>query len=100
MRHKFKAIPTTIDDNWFGSKKEAKRFCELRILQESGEVLFFLRQTPFHLPGKIKYLCDFMVFWSDGSITFEDVKGMRTRSYIDKKKQVEEIYPHVKIKEV
>lgn len=100
MKHKFKAIPTTVGENWFGSKKEAKRFCELQILQKSGEVLFFLKQTPFHLPGKIKYLCDFMVFWKDGNITFEDVKGMRTRSFIDKKKQVEEIYQPVKITEI
>lgn len=97
--HKFKAKPVEIDNIKFASKKEAKRYRELLLLKNSGEVLFFLRQVPFHLPGGVKYLCDFMVFWNDGNVTIEDVKGVKTPMYILKKKQVEEIYP-VKIMEI
>ena len=77
----------------FASKKEAKRYDDLKTLQKYGEVVFFLRQVPFHLPGNIKYLIDFQVFWKDGTITFEDVKGMKTPMYIVKKKLVEDTYP-------
>ena len=61
--------------------------------------MFFLRQVPFHLPGNIKYICDFMVFWVNGDITIEDVKGFKTNIYKTKKKLVESLYP-VKIKEI
>jgi uncharacterized protein DUF1064 len=93
IRHKFFAKATVCDGIKFPSKKEAKRYTELKARQASGEVLFFLRQTPFHLPGGVKYVCDFMVFWTNGEITVEDVKGMKTDMYIVKKKILEASYP-------
>jgi hypothetical protein len=99
LRHKFGAKPTELDGIKFSSKKEAKRYRELRLLEKSGEVLFFLRQTPFHLQGGVKYVCDFMVFWTDGNVTIEDVKGVKTPMYLLKKKQVETAYP-IKLTEI
>lgn len=101
LYHKFRARPVVIDDIWFGSTKEGKRYTELNLLRASGEVLFFLRQVPFDLPAKPdakekeipKYRCDFMVFWKDGTVTIEEVKGYRTKDYILKKKLVEALYP-------
>ena len=93
LQHKFGAKPSILDDIRFASKKEQKRYQELKVLQQHGELLFFLRQVPFHLPGGVKYLCDFMNFWQNGSVTIEDVKGMKTPMYILKKKQVEKLYP-------
>lgn len=98
LRHKFKATRTEIDGIKFDSKAEAKRYKELLLLKEKGEVLFFLRQVPFFLPGGVKYVLDFLVFWANGEITFEDVKGFKTPLYILKKKQVESLYP-IKITE-
>lgn len=68
-------------------------------MQKNGEILFFLRQVPIHLPGNVKYICDFQVFWENQEVTFEDVKGYRTEVYILKKKLVESQYPIV-IKEI
>lgn len=99
MKHKFKAKPTEIDDIKFSSRAESNRYANLKWQQEHGEVLFFLRQVPFHLPGGVKYVCDFMVFWADGDITIEDVKGFKTDMYKTKKKLVESIYP-IKIREI
>lgn len=93
LQHKFKAIRCEQDGFKFASKKELKRYLELKILLSAGEVLLFLMQVPFHLPGGVKYVCDFQVFWNDGNVTFEDVKGFRTPMYILKKKQVEALYP-------
>lgn len=99
LNHKFRAKPQNLDGIHFASKKEARRYAELMLLKKENEVMFFLRQVPLHLPGGVKYVCDFVVFWSDGDVTFEDVKGMRTPLYIAKKKIVEDIYP-IKIKEI
>lgn len=99
IRHKFNAKPTTYDGIKFASKKEQKRYLELQVLKSAGDILFFLRQTPMHLAGGVKYVCDFLIFWSDGTVTFEDVKGMITPMYKLKKKQVEATYP-IQITEV
>lgn len=99
VKHKFRAIPVSLEGIKFASKKEARRYQELKLLQKAGELIFFLRQTPFHLPGNVKYVSDFMCFWQDGTVTIEDVKGIRTPMYILKKKQIESIYP-VKILEL
>ncbi len=99
LSHKFGATRCEAHGIKFASKKERKRFLELLIFQKSDEVLFFLIQVPFHLPGGVKYICDFMVFWADGTITIEDVKGFKTDLYKTKKKLVESIYP-VEITEI
>lgn len=97
--HKYNATITTIDGIKFASKKEGNHYRNLKILQQNGDIIFFLRQVPFHLPGNVKYVCDFMVLWPNGDITFEDVKGFKTSLYVTKKKLVESLYP-IKIKEI
>lgn len=99
IRHKFNAKPTEHDGIKFASKKEFKRYQELELLKKYGEVIFFLRQTPFHFKGGGKYVTDYTVFWKDGTVTFEDVKGMRTPMYKFKKKETEANYP-IKITEI
>jgi len=92
-RHKFKAQPAMRGDRRFDSQLEAKYFDYLTSLQLGGSVVFFLRQVPFHLPGRTRYVVDFQVFWADGRVEFIDVKGMETELFKVKKRQVEEIYP-------
>ena len=90
----------TVDGILFDSKKEARRYGDLKLMRKAGVVSFFLRQVPFHLPGKTTYRCDFVVFYADGTVAFEDVKGMRTQAYKLKKRQVEELYKPVVILEI
>jgi len=99
IKHKFRAKPSISDGIKFSSKKEQKRYQELKLLQSSGELIFFLRQVPFHLPGNVRYVCDFMNFWANGEVTIEDVKGFKTDMYTTKKKIVESIYP-IEIQEI
>jgi hypothetical protein len=99
LRHKFNAVRVEADGIKFSSKKECRRYLQLKNLQEQKEIIFFLRQVPFHLSGGVKYICDFVIFWTDGTVTIEDVKGMKTPLYIAKKKMVEASYP-IKITEV
>jgi len=93
VRHKFGAKRITVDDIKFDSKLEATYYRKLKIAVQSGELLFFLRQTPFHLPGGVRYVVDFTEYWADGEVKFTDVKGMETKEFIMKKKMVESLYP-------
>jgi Protein of unknown function (DUF1064) len=100
LRHKFNAVPKVADGIRFASTKEADYYGRLKMrMRPGGDVLFFLRQVPVHLPGGIRYVVDFLEFHNDGSVHFSDVKGFKTRQYLTKKKQVEAIYP-IKIEEV
>jgi hypothetical protein len=89
----------TVDGITFDSKREALHYQKLKAERERGDILFFLRQVPFHLPGGVRYVVDFLVVDLGGKVSFEDVKGYRTREYVTKKKLVEALYP-VKIVEV
>lgn len=100
LRHKYNATSTETDGIKFSSKKEARYYGELKIRKQAGDVIFFLRQVPFHLPGGVRYVADFMEFLADGSVRVVDVKGMETESYLAKKKMVEAMYAPVKIEVV
>jgi hypothetical protein len=93
LTHKFKAKPVKDDSHHFPSQLEWKFYQHLLLLQKSNLVLFFLRQVPFHLPGGVKYIVDYQVFNTDGTVQFIDVKGVETSEFILKKKLVEETYP-------
>ena len=103
-RHKYGVSPKdarTVDGITFDSKAEAGRYLELKRLRDEGSVVQFLRQNPsVQLPGKSRYVADFMVFWSDGAVTIEDVKGFRTAEYRRKKKVFEEEYAPLTITEI
>jgi hypothetical protein len=93
LQHKFHAKMTVSDGIKFPSRKEAQYYAKLKILQNNGDIVFFLRQVPFDLPGNVHYRADFMIFWKDGTVTIVDVKGVKTKMYNTKKKQVEALYP-------
>jgi Protein of unknown function (DUF1064) len=95
--HKFKAKSCQEDGHKFPSKLERAYYVQLKIRQTLGEVVFFLLQTPFLLPGGVKYVVDFTVFLADGTVEFVDTKGMDTALSKTKRKMVEDIYP-IKIK--
>jgi len=99
---KYKNKPQTIDGFYFPSKKEAEYYQLLKARTDHGphcsprignDIDFFLRQVPLHLPGNVKMVIDFLEFHKDGYLYFVDVKGKKTKQYIDKKKMVEAVYP-------
>lgn len=93
LRHKFRAVRTKHKGISFDSKKEANYCADLDMRTGMGDVVFYLRQVPFDLPGGIKYRVDFLEFHKDGTVHFVDVKGYKTPEYKMKKKQVEALYP-------
>ncbi len=100
LRHKYSAVPTETHGIRFDSKREARYYKELLLRQASGEVVVFLRQTPFHLPGGVRYVCDFQEFHADGTVHFVDCKGFETASFKAKKRMVESLYAPIKIEVV
>jgi hypothetical protein len=93
LHHKFKAQKTECDGIKFSSKLEQRWYRHIKEMKESGEVLFFLRQVPFHLPGEVIYRADFMLFFADGHAEIWEAKGFDTPEWLIKKKLVEAIYP-------
>lgn len=99
----------TIDGETFDSKKEARRWLELKYLEKAGEIKGLRRQIKFVLipsqrrGGKVierecAYKADF-VYECGGKVVVEDAKGMRTPDYIIKRKMM--LYFHgIQIKEV
>lgn len=98
--NKFHATPTKADGIRFASKGEAALYERLRWMQDQGEIAYFLRQLPFHLPGNIRYVVDFVVFYFCDTPVGENVypryldfKGAITPMFELKRKQVEALYP-------
>lgn len=110
------------DGMMFDSKREAKRYHELLMLQKSGMIKDLQRQVPFLLipdqreqdtvgrrggvykgrviERKVTYISDFCYIDCDsGKMVVEDAKGFRTPEYRLKKKMM--LYFHgIRIKEV
>ena len=99
-RHKYNAIPTTVDGIRFDSKREAKRYGELRLLVQAGEIRDLQLQPEFEIEvtnpqgEKVpcgKYIADFW-YLEDGRAVVEDAKGHPTPLYKFKRKLVEALY--------
>lgn len=60
-RQKYGNLPTEADGIQFQSKLEAKYYVELDLRRKAGEICYFLRQVPFHLPGGVIYRVDFLI---------------------------------------
>lgn len=100
IRHKYAAVATVTDGIRFDSKKEARYYADLKLRRAAGEVVQFLRQVPFHLPGGVRYVCDFMEFHADGSVHFVDTKGVETADFKAKRRLVENLYAPIVIEVV
>ena len=88
----------------FDSKHEAKRYQELRLLEQAGEITNLRLQVPFELIPKskhgmpIRYIADFTYNDQSGQLIVEDAKGVKTPVYRLKRRIMAEIY-NIEIKE-
>ena len=120
MRNKYNAKKVVVDGEVFHSKKEARRWQELKLLEKAGKITFLKRQEKYLLiptqreiindngnlkAGKVverecAYIADFTYLDKDSmEMVVEDTKGVRTADYILKRKMM--LYFHgIKIKEV
>ena len=110
MYNKYHSKKVTIDGITFDSKKEANRYCELKLLEKAGEIDCLKRQVKYELipaqrlDGKVveravHYIADFVYKDKDGELIVEDTKGFRTADYIIKRKLMLWVH-NIRIKEI
>jgi len=92
----------------YASAKEARRAQELKLLERAGKIRHLREQVPFVLipkqmrDGKVieracKYVADFV--YEEPGLVVEDVKGMRTKEYVIKRKLL--LFTHgIRIREI
>ena len=120
MRSKYHAIKT----NGFDSRKEARRYEELLLLQRAGQISDLKTQVPYELiPAQYEsyerygkngnrlkdgmrlleracvYVADFVYIDDKGNTVVEDTKGVRTADYIIKRKLMLKVHG-IKIHEI
>lgn len=117
---KYHSRKITRDGITFDSIKEYQRYSELLLLQRAGAITDLQRQVKYVLlPAQYRpmfdrkahkwkdrcverevcYIADFVFKDSDGVVHVEDVKGVRTKDYILKRKMM--LYIHnIQIEEV
>ena len=96
---KFGNRKTEVDGITFDSKREARRYAELRLMERAGEISNLEIQVPFVLipnqrdeeTGRVieralTYRADFMYNDRTGKLVVEDAKGYRTDAYLIKRK--------------
>lgn len=123
MQNKYYNKKCTVNGIIFDSRKEARRYQELLLLQRAGVIKSLQRQVKYVLipaqyesferygkngqeltPGKkliereCAYVADF-VYVEDGKTVIEDTKGMKTKDYIIKRKLMLHIHG-IRIREV
>lgn len=91
-RPKYRNRKTIADGRVFDSKREANRWALLRIQQRDGVIFDLRRQVEYELVPKqvgerpVKYVADFVYVTRAGTVVVEDVKGVKTRDYVIKRK--------------
>ena len=96
-RHKYRAKPVRYNGHYFASTGEARRYIDLRALEESGEISDLRIQVAFVVRDAagvivIRYVADFVYRGGDGRSIVEDFKGTRTAEYRRKKRHIERVH--------
>lgn len=104
---KYNNKKTKVDMYVFDSVLEAKRYKQLALLQQAGEIQNLQLQVPFLLQKsfkkngktyrKIEYIADF-VYEEKGQVIVEDTKGIKTEVFKIKQKLFEYKYPGLSLK--
>lgn len=90
-KSKFGNVRVETEDGNFDSKREAKRFKELKLLEKANEITALSRQVRFNLQGVV-YVADFVYFnIKERQWIIEDSKGAKTQVYLNKKKLMKNI---------
>lgn len=93
-----------MDGITFASRKEARRYRQLKLLEDANAIQDLQIQVKFPIIKKsqygreIRYIADF-VYLEDGKIVVEDTKGYRTDVYKLKKRLMAEVHG-IEIKEI
>ena len=88
--NKFRNVKTEVDNITFHSKREADRYCELKMLLNARQISNLVLQKEYELRVNgvliCRYIADFAYLDHDGREVVEDSKGFRTREFAMKSK--------------
>lgn len=101
---KYRNQKVVVDGLTFDSKKEAKRYGELKMMVRAGLITRLQLQVVYRLQVNgfliCKYIADFVYHDVEKNVTqVEDVKGFRTEIYKLKKKLMQALHG-IEIKEI
>ena len=99
---KYNNTKTIVNDITFDSKREARRYIDLKIMQANNLISELRMQVPYTLVEAqkgglrnelaVKYIADFVYFDNGLKKTIiEDVKGMATPIYVVKRKLMKQL---------
>ena len=94
-RSKYGNVRVTVDGHKFDSKREARRYGELKLLQRAGKISDLLLQVRFPLVVNGHVICAYIADFDyrEGSYRVtEDVKGVRTAVYRIKAKLMKALH--------
>ena len=94
-RNKYGAVPTVVDGIRFASKREARRYGELKTAEKMGLIRNLELQPKFEIVVKGQKICTYrgdFLYFEDGVRVVEDSKGHRTQVYKLKKKLMKALY--------
>lgn len=94
--NKYRNIKARVDGIEFDSRKEANRYCELKLMERAKIISNLELQPKFQIrinaTTVCTYIADFRYMDTDGKTVVEDVKGVKTAVYRLKKKLVKAVY--------
>ena len=102
MRNKYNAKKVKLEGYTFDSKAEARRYGELKLLLKAKKISDIAVHPVLGIYVNDKKICNYVADFSyqeNGIEVFEDVKGIRTSTYVLKKKLVKAIYG-IEIREI
>jgi hypothetical protein len=91
-----------VDGITFDSKKEARRYCALKLLEYAGNIKALKLQPPYPMVVAGKKVCTYrgdFEYVENGKLICEDAKGVITREYRIKKKLFAALYPSIEHRE-
>lgn len=96
-KNKYGNKKTIVDNITFASKREATRYAELKLLVRAREIFNLKLQPRFPIVVKnfkiCTYIADFQYLKLGDDIEIvEDVKGVRTKEFVIKKKLMKAVY--------
>lgn len=79
---KYGNIKTVVDGERFDSKKEAERWCVLKLLERAGHIANLRRQVRFPMEVNGQFICAYVAdfTYDRGGLVVEDVKSPATRN--------------------
>ena len=98
-RSQYGAVKTEVDGIKFDSKKEAKRWQELKLMEHANQIQDLERQVSLPLYVAEKKICTYradFVYLQDGVLCIEDAKGYQTDVFKLKWKLAQAVFPKVR----